>query len=536
MKKVATVFLLTMALAVLTVIPVFAATDEPQVTVVDGVEVASINYIAARYDIEVEWDAANQSIIITDSTDIVTLIAIHYVGGFNDGRTTWLPLAFATNFFYTTAQTTTSSQLVALEFEPNFASELLNREPLVRTTYHGELAVEIITEMNDNFYNRLAFTYRESEAAEWIADELLAMGFGEDAVAVQSFYIGDVEELLASFGNDWFVEAVNRRVNNEELVLEEFIASQAEAIYLQAIEEFTEMGVPYEMIAEVIGGELTEVIETYIIPSLGRMFDMYGIFSDEAAFRPYSQNVILTIPGQSEQKIVLTAHYDTIYNTPGASDNASGVALLMESAYNMLGADNYFTLVYVFAGAEEVGLIGTFYYYDSLSTTQQSNVLLNINADVLIEGPYFFIGAGQLDEGLVGLSRQEVMWYAMSGDGLVENAITDAAIQIARELNEEYGLQLIANRYLAAMPSDQLVFLINGHPVIALTGLARYGDEAYIGFNFDVSPMAFYDDLSFGGSFLHTLYDDVHFINETWSDKIANAMWTFSLLLEALLA
>ena len=512
-KKAVVISLLAMILNTLAIVSTYAeSAQDLSFTIVDGVEVITISQVADNFNVEVEWDSINQTVNFTDLSESIRSVAIYYVGGFNDGINVWLPLEFVTAFF-------SNGSLAE-----------------VHITDHGELATAFITEMNDNLYNRVSFSYRELEAAEWIVDELLAMGFNESDIVTQSFGISYLEEFEDGFRADWFTEVVNSRANGGELVPEEFIRAWADSIYEQALADFAEAGFTYEMITYDLGMELSEFIETYTVPALEGSFSMYGAFSDEVEFRQYSQNIILTIPGRSEQKIVLTAHYDTVYNTPGASDNASGVALLMESAYRMMDEDNYFTLVYAFVGAEEVGLVGAFYYHDNLSAEQQANILVNINADVLFEGPYFFVGAAQLKEEFVGLSRSELMWYAASGDGLMENDITHEAAQIAKRLNEQYGAKLIVHRELAAMPSDQLVFLINGHTVIALTGLARYGDDAYTGFNFEVSPLTLYNDYFFGASVVHSLYDDVHFINENWPDKIANAMWTFSLLLDTLLA
>jgi Zn-dependent M28 family amino/carboxypeptidase len=45
------------------------------------------------------------------------------------------------------------------------------------------------------------------------------------------------------------------------------------------------------------------------------------------------QNVIGRFGGETDERIVIGAHYDTYINTPGADDNASGVAGLIELAY-----------------------------------------------------------------------------------------------------------------------------------------------------------------------------------------------------------
>ncbi len=83
-----------------------------------------------------------------------------------------------------------------------------------------------------------------------------------------------------------------------------------------------------------------------------------------------SSNVIGTIPAVKKTKktIVITAHYDHLgkmgKNTyfPGANDNASGVAMLLELArYYTKNPTKYNLLFIAFAG-EEAGLIGSSYF------------------------------------------------------------------------------------------------------------------------------------------------------------------------------
>ena len=39
---------------------------------------------------------------------------------------------------------------------------------------------------------------------------------------------------------------------------------------------------------------------------------------------------VVGLLGEGNKKVVLCAHYDTVYNTPGAYDNSSGAAVLLE--------------------------------------------------------------------------------------------------------------------------------------------------------------------------------------------------------------
>jgi Zn-dependent M28 family amino/carboxypeptidase len=70
--------------------------------------------------------------------------------------------------------------------------------------------------------------------------------------------------------------------------------------------------------------------------------------------RPFS-NVIVTIPGtgKREETVLVGAHYDTVDGTPGADDNASGVAVLIELCRLLKGATPVRTLKMVFFVLEE---------------------------------------------------------------------------------------------------------------------------------------------------------------------------------------
>jgi hypothetical protein len=64
-------------------------------------------------------------------------------------------------------------------------------------------------------------------------------------------------------------------------------------------------------------------------------------------------NVILDLPGQSPDTVVVGAHYDSAPGTPGANDNASGVAVGLYLAKQISGARYRNTLRFVFFANEE---------------------------------------------------------------------------------------------------------------------------------------------------------------------------------------
>jgi aminopeptidase YwaD len=87
----------------------------------------------------------------------------------------------------------------------------------------------------------------------------------------------------------------------------------------------------------------------------------------------HSQNVIGYIEGSQhpDSIIILSAHYDHLGKLgdevffPGANDNASGVALLLNLAAHYSAKEKPSkTLVFIAFGAEEIGLVGSKYFID----------------------------------------------------------------------------------------------------------------------------------------------------------------------------
>ena len=95
-----------------------------------------------------------------------------------------------------------------------------------------------------------------------------------------------------------------------------------------------------------------------------------------------SHNVILDMPGESDEVIVFSAHYDTTPLSQGAYDNMSG-------SVGLLGIAEYFTthphkrsLRFVWCGSEERGLLGSKAYVAD-HEEELENIVLNINLDMI---------------------------------------------------------------------------------------------------------------------------------------------------------
>ena len=101
-----------------------------------------------------------------------------------------------------------------------------------------------------------------------------------------------------------------------------------------------------------------------------------------------SQNVIAEKPGtgSDERFVVLGGHYDTVPDVPGANDNGSGVATLLTLAELVAENDYPFALRFIGFGSEELGLVGSRHYVDTLGGQQRSDIIAMLNFDALSAG------------------------------------------------------------------------------------------------------------------------------------------------------
>ena len=99
-----------------------------------------------------------------------------------------------------------------------------------------------------------------------------------------------------------------------------------------------------------------------------------------------SQNVIAEKKGPGESVVVLGGHYDSVPGIAGANDNASGTAVLVTLARMLADVDLPFTIRIVPFGSEELGLLGSRFYVESLSENELENTKAMLNFDALGTG------------------------------------------------------------------------------------------------------------------------------------------------------
>ncbi len=95
-----------------------------------------------------------------------------------------------------------------------------------------------------------------------------------------------------------------------------------------------------------------------------------------------SHNVILDLPGKSEDTVVFTAHYDSTSLSQGAYDNMSGSIGLLAIAEHFAKIPHRCSLRFIWCGSEERGLLGA-KAYCAAHAEELNNVVLNINLDMI---------------------------------------------------------------------------------------------------------------------------------------------------------
>lgn len=97
-----------------------------------------------------------------------------------------------------------------------------------------------------------------------------------------------------------------------------------------------------------------------------------------------SENVIAQLPGQSNSNklFVIGAHFDTVPNSPGADDNASAVAGMLEIARVLKDVEPDFRIEFVAFALEETGFVGSRQYVQSV-TAQGHNLIGMISLEMI---------------------------------------------------------------------------------------------------------------------------------------------------------
>ena len=102
----------------------------------------------------------------------------------------------------------------------------------------------------------------------------------------------------------------------------------------------------------------------------------------QASYVGQSHNVILDLDGESEETVIISAHYDSTSLSEGAYDNMSGCIGLLYLAEYFAATSHRRRIRLLWCGSEERGLIGSRAYCGA-HRDELGDTVLNINLDML---------------------------------------------------------------------------------------------------------------------------------------------------------
>lgn len=124
--------------------------------------------------------------------------------------------------------------------------------------------------------------------------------------------------------------------------------------------------------------------------------------------------------GDHDNVVMLGAHLDGVPEGPGINDNGSGSATLLETAVELAEAGETTNAVrFAWWGAEEVGLVGSYEYVDSLTQEEADKIATYMNFD-MVASPNYVISVYDANE-----STYEAPVEVPAGSIATEKAFTD---------------------------------------------------------------------------------------------------------------
>lgn len=162
--------------------------------------------------------------------------------------------------------------------------------------------------------------------------------------------------------------------------------------FLSAIIQQVEVGMMTTFIMDLVGfgphptgSPEVDLVAEYIydqFDNMGLEVSYQNWYVDNSL---YGKNIEAILPGIDETNdeiYIISAHYDTWDNSPGADDNSAGVASVITAAYILKEYTFNHTIKFVLFSGEEQGLHGSHYYakeaYDNCD-----NIIANINLDMM---------------------------------------------------------------------------------------------------------------------------------------------------------
>lgn len=219
---------------------------------------------------------------------------------------------------------------------------------------------------------------------------------------------------------------------------------------------------------QILKSKMADSIKTISIQAQNKFVENYP-----------TQNVVGFVKGTNipDSFFVFTAHYDHLGMMgpdtyfPGANDNASGTAMLLDLAryYSSPGNNSGISIVFIAFSAEEVGLIGSEYFTEHpLFPLEKIKFLVNLD----------MVGSGS------------------EGIKVVNGTVFKKEFEILKNLNKEKEYLLTVSERGEAANSDHYPFYAKGVPCFFIYTLGKECKEYHNVYDNPASvPLTEYADL-----------------------------------------
>ena len=143
--------------------------------------------------------------------------------------------------------------------------------------------------------------------------------------------------------------------------------------------QYADMLIPYIYISESVAMKFHDYIEQAAGDST-LYASLDGFWEGNNVGTRNVKVVTGELPGNGDGEILVGAHHDSVYISPGAVDNAVGVSQLLEVAAQMSDLELESTVTFATWGGEELGLLGSQAYIKN-NPDKMDNLDLYINLD-----------------------------------------------------------------------------------------------------------------------------------------------------------
>jgi Peptidase family M28 len=105
--------------------------------------------------------------------------------------------------------------------------------------------------------------------------------------------------------------------------------------------------------------------------------------TEQAVKHSHDPNVICTLPGQTDSRIIVGAHFDFVNLGQGVVDNWSGCSLLPSLYQSLKNSERRHAFVFVGFSDEEKGLVGSAFYVHGMNKHEIAGISAMVNMDSL---------------------------------------------------------------------------------------------------------------------------------------------------------